>query len=427
MMDKHALNGRRCERLIRRVVDLNPRVNAYSHILAKTAHREAHSASPDAPLAGVTVAIKDNIDTVPAVCSAGLDHHGNHRPAEDAEVVARLRRAGAVVLGVTRTDSAAFGVVTPQVVNPRVPGLIAGGSSGGSAAAVAADLCDVAIGTDTGGSIRIPAACCGILGFKPTRGSVSLRGIRPLAGSCDHVGPLADSIPPLVSVMRVLAPGLDFRSSAIRYPVSIGIPRSAILEAAGDVLSDLQTFTDSMNDVVVFRDVPFPDFDDLLAMHMTLSLGEASCLFENLSDDDLAALPEVVRLGIVAGRAVSNRDYARAQRCREQNLQRIDRLFDSVDFLLLPTLPVPPPPRGTRRVSVGAVERDVLHALIRYTSPFNQTGHPVLAFPWPAGRTDCPGSLQLVAPRGRDRLLLDMGERLIGHPDASVKPECRDA
>ncbi len=413
------VNARRCERLLRRVIALNPRVNAYSHILAKTAHREARAACPDAPLAGVTVAIKDNIDTVPAVCDAGLEHEHSHRPGKDAEVVARLRGAGAVVLGVTRTDSGAFGVMTPRVVNPRVPGLTAGGSSGGSAAAVAADLCDVAIGTDTGGSIRIPAACCGVLGFKPTRGSVSLRGIRPLAGSCDHVGPLANAVSPLVSVMRVLAPGLDFGPSAIRLPVSIGIPRSVLPEAAADVLTDLEAFTGSMHDTVVFREVPFPDFDDLLAMHMTLSLSEASGLFENFTDDDLSALPEVARLGIAAGRAVSDRDHARAHRCREENRRRIDRLFDSVDFLLLPTLPVPPPPRDTRCVRIGAVETYILHALIRYTSPFNQTGHPVLAFPWPSGRSGGPGSLQLVAPRGRDRLLLDMGERLMAHPNQS--------
>ncbi|MDE0342394.1 MAG: amidase [Deltaproteobacteria bacterium] len=427
LLDSHARNGERCERLIRRVIDLNPRVNAYSQILADTARLEARESPPDAPLAGVTVAIKDNIDTIPAVCNAGLDYNGNHQPVEDAEVVARLRGAGAIVLGVTRTDSGAFGVTTPQVINPLDPGLIAGGSSGGSAAAVAADLCDVALGTDTGGSIRIPAACCGVFGLKPTRGSVSLRGIRPLAGSCDHVGPLASSIVPLATVMRVLAPGFESRTCAISRPLSIGIPRSAILEAAADVLSALDHFTQSVKESVVFKDVPFPDFDDLLAVHMTLSLGEASGIFEDLRDDDLASMPEVARLGIMAGRAVSDRDVGRAQHHRALNLQLIDRLFDRVDFLLLPTLPVLPPPRDTRRVRIGSVDRNILHALIRYTSPFNQTGHPVLAFPWPSNGTARHGSLQLVAPRGMDCLLLEVGQQLIRRPTAEpdTPPECR--
>ncbi len=254
MMDSHVLNAERCEHLIRRMVDLNPRINAYSQILQNTARREARQSPPDAPLAGVTVAIKDNIDTVPAVCNAGLDHNATHLPAEDAEVVAQLRGAGAIVPGVTRTDSGAFGVTTPRVINPLGPGLIAGGSSGGSAAAVAADLCDVALGTDTGGSIRIPAACCGVFGFKPTLGSVSLRGIRPLAESCDHVGPLAGSIAPIVAVMRVLAPGFDSQPCAIPQPVSIGIPRSAIREASSDVLSVLDDFTRALRGSVMFRD-----------------------------------------------------------------------------------------------------------------------------------------------------------------------------
>ncbi len=154
---------------------------------------------------------------------------------------------------------------------------------------------------------------------------------------------------------------------------------------------------------------------------MTLSLREASALFEDLRNADLASMPDVARFAIMAGRAVSDSDYARAQHRRQRNRQRIDDLFDSVTMLLVPTLPVMPPPRDTTHVRVGAANRDILHALIRYTSPFNQTGHPVLAFPWPSHATVCPGSLQLVAPRGRDRLLLDIGEQLIGYPATSTR------
>jgi len=400
----------RCERILRRIAERNPQLNAFSQVLTETARDEARrlgrgpagGASP----AVLTVAVKDNIDTVPAICDAGLARNVGYRPIRDAEVVARLRRAGMVIVGVTRTDSGAFGVTTPPVANPTLPDRIAGGSSGGSAAAVAAGLCDAAIGTDTGGSVRIPAACCGIFGFKPTRGAVSLEGVRPLTRSCDHVGALASSARPLSSIMRVIAPGFDRQPAGARKPVAIGIPRSSILDAAPEILAGLRTFEEAAAKRLIFTDVPFPAFGELTAMHIALSMREAAEIHGGLSDDDLASLPEVARESILIGRAVSRREHEDALLCCRDLTQRIEHLFEGVDFLLLPTLPVLPPLRGVRQVRIGPADTDILRALIRYTAPFNQTGHPALAFPWSCGGDHPPISLQMVAPRHADRRLL---------------------
>ncbi len=403
-----------CEHILQRIAECNPRVNAFSQVLTETARDEARrldrGCAGGAPPAGLTVAVKDNIDTVPAICDAGLARNAGYRPIRDAGVVARLRRGGAIVVGVTRTDSGAFGVTTPPVANPAFPDRVAGGSSGGSAAAVAAGLCDAAIGTDTGGSVRIPAACCGIFGFKPTRGAVSLEGVRPLTRSCDHVGALASSVRTLSSIMSVIAPRFDRQPVGARKPIVIGVPRSSILDAAPEVLAGLRAFEEAAASDLTFIDIPFPAFGALTEMHIALSMREAAELHGDLSDDDLASLPEVARKSILIGRAVSRRKHEDALRRRRDLAKRIGRRFENVDFLLLPTLPVLPPLRGTRQVRIGSVNMDILQGLIRYTAPFNQTGHPVLAFPWRFDGGRLPVSLQLIAPHNADRRLLSFAE-----------------
>lgn len=408
----------RCARVLEQIKERNDDLNAFSQILAETALKEAkladRAAVGDLPLAGLMVAVKDNIDTVPAICSAGLPHLDGYRPERDAEIVATLRRSGAVITGVTRTDSGAFGVTTPLVKSPNFPDRIAGGSSGGSAAAVAAGLCDVALGTDTGGSIRIPAACCGVFGFKPTTGSVSLDGIRSMTKSYDHVGPLAASIDKLATAMKVIAPGLGVGASGTSSGITIGIPRKELMEAASVVLGGLDDFEEAASRRgVSFRTVRFPSFDVLNELHISLSLREASDLYRDLPDETFSSLPDVARDSIAIGRAVSDKDRVRAKNRQEELSAQIDRLFDEVDYLLMPTLPAMPPLRDERQVRVGSIDMEILSALIRYTAPFNQTGQPVLAFPWRFQGADIPASLQLIGCKGSDNRLLSLASRFI--------------
>ena len=184
----------RCREFYERIHRQDPGLHAYSELLESSAlasaglkDRQVLNGADAGPLFGLAAAIKDNIDTVPAAARAGLSFLAQSRPSADSTVVELLRQSGAVILGVTETDAGAFGVTTPKVTNPKYPDRFAGGSSGGSAAAVAASLCDFAIGTDTGGSVRLPAACCGIYGFKPTADTVSLKGVRRLTNYYDHI------------------------------------------------------------------------------------------------------------------------------------------------------------------------------------------------------------------------------------------------
>ena len=219
-----------------RIERLNPRLCALSDVTADSARREAARADRRRardvrvePLTGIPVAVKDIIDTTPAVCSSGLDFLSDYRPETDAKVVRQLRRAGAVVVGVSASDPGAFGVRTAAVTHPQAPERTVGGSSGGSGAALAAGLAFAALGSDTGGSIRIPSACCVVAGLKPTRGRVSLEGVRPLVWSLDHVGPMTRSARDLGLVQQALDPALPPIGSTRRRASRQGRTRSHVL------------------------------------------------------------------------------------------------------------------------------------------------------------------------------------------------------
>src|SRR5690606_23942898 len=183
---------------------------------------------------GVPLALKDLIDVTPARCCAGLPFLRDYRPESDAEVTRRLREAGAVILGVGQTDPGAFDVRTLACTHPLHPERVVGGSSGGSGAAVAAGFAMATLGSDTGGSIRIPAACCGVAGFKPTYGRVPVDGVRPLAWSLDHVGPLARSVEDIAAVQRVLDSEFSREAATLGSPV-VGVDEAYFDDAQPEV------------------------------------------------------------------------------------------------------------------------------------------------------------------------------------------------
>ena len=404
-----------CDTILSRANSLNSELGAYSQILKQSAKHEAasiedelSSSSIKKPLAGITIAVKDNIDTVPATCPAGLDLFKDYIPERDSKIAATLRSAGAVIVGVTNTDSGGFGVTTPSVVNPRFPNRIAGGSSGGSAAAVAAKMCDAAIGTDTGGSIRIPAACCGIYGFKPTYDRVSLDGIRPLSNSYDHVGPLASSVDDIIEIMRVV--DTNFQSSKtddIKSNPVVGLPRYFFEDASDEVVKMTESFLDdAMKKGLKFRYVSMPFPDGILFYHIKLSMKEAFDEYAHLKNEEFETLPAVAQKSLKIGASVSMPDNHRYYHRQKFYNSDINNLFMKCDFMLMPTLPVLPPNINPESILVRNQTMDVLEALIRYTAAFNQTGHPVLAFPIQSKSVDVPGSLQLIGPRNSDADLL---------------------
>jgi len=409
------------ELFLERIERLNPRLAAFTDVIAASARREAARAdrlrkAGRAPsgIAGLPIAVKDIIDTTPAVCSAGLPFLGDYRPATDAAVVRRLRRAGAVILGVTATDPGAFGVRTASVSHPQAPSRTVGGSSGGSGAALAAGLCLGALGTDTGGSIRIPAACCAIAGLKPTRGRVPLDGVRPLVWSLDHVGPMARRAADLALMQVVLDPRFAHRKRTLRRPVTIGTDPAYYRDADRTVRSAVEGVLDACRSLgCEIREVALPGPDDALSLHGVIFPAESEAYHRAAFPGERDRYPPVARHLLDLHKAHTGADYVSAMRRRNEITKQVEALFEEVDWVVLPTLPVPPPDRSADGIVIAGRTVEFTLALVRYTCLFNHTGHPVVALPAAAtARPGVAGSVQVIGPLGQDADLLAFTGRL---------------
>lgn len=407
--------------MLDRIESLNPKIGAMTDVSAETALEEAdkvdrqrQDGGPVGPLAGIPIVIKDLIDTTPAVCSAGLKFLANYRPKRDATVVRNLRRAGAVILGVTATDSGAFDVRTPEVTHPLAPELIVGGSSGGSGAAIAAGFGYAALGTDTGGSIRIPAACCQVTGFMPSSGRVSMDGIRPLAWSLDHVGPIAKSVADIGLVQPILDP---------RFSKTGGQKRNGALTVGhdpkyyGDAGYESQVAMLNVLEVcrglgVEIREITLPHPDDAFDMHLTIFRGEAAAYHLSEFSDQIDEYPPLPRLLLEKGRELPAHDYVLASRKRAKITRQIDEWFNDIDFILAPTLPVMAPSRDAKVVTVGGREMAILNALIRYTFLFDHIGTPVVSVPVTCDGPGMGASVQIIGRTNTDAAVIDFAERI---------------
>lgn len=402
-------------------MEQNRRIGAYSQILEETALLEAaasdrrrSSGNCKGPLDGIPIAIKDLIDTYPAVCKAGLEHLAQYRPQEDAAVVRALREAGAVIVGVTETDPGAFSTDTPQVINPLAPDRTVGGSSGGSGAVLAAGLAFAALGTDTGGSVRIPAACCSVYGFKPTWGRVDATGIRPLAPSLDHVGSLARCVTDLGIVQSILDPAIGPRGTdQDSGPLILGIAEEYFADAAYDVRSAMAQVLDQVGqDGWRLRKVFLPSPDEVVAFHMINLPKEAAAYHTEHFPDDWPSYPEIARHTVEMGNAISQGDYEKAEQRRRVASAAVDAALERVDAIILPTMPIDAPLRSAATLEVGGRMITKLEATIRYTSLFNQSGHPVVSMTaaiLPGGRAV---SIQLIGKKEQDGDLLMLAQRM---------------
>lgn len=409
------------EHLLERIATLNPRLKALSDITADTARREAGKADRQrargrmpSPLCGIPIAIKDLIDTTPAVCSAGLPFLADYRPKKDANVVQRLRRAGAVIVGVSLSDPGAFGVRTVDVTHPQDPSRTVGGSSGGSGAALAAGLAYAALGTDTGGSIRVPAACCAVAGFKPTRGRVSLEGIRPLVWSLDHVGPMARSVGDLGRVQEVLDPRYETTGGTPGAgPVRIGCAPGYSSDGDERVLAGLHTALSACRELgAEIVEVELPRAEETINLHALIFCAEARAYHAATFAEEWDNYPPLVRQFLDFALEHTGADYVTAMRRRAEITAEVEALFKTVDFLLLPTLPVLAPERDAETITLAGNEHEFTLAMVRYTHLFDHTGHPVVAMPVDVVGPGLAVSAQIVGPLRRDRDTIEFAEKL---------------
>jgi aspartyl-tRNA(Asn)/glutamyl-tRNA(Gln) amidotransferase subunit A len=360
-------------------------------------------ARPEKPGAGIPLAVKDLFDTAGLTTTYGSAIFADHVPARTAEIVTLLEQAGYANVGKTNLHEFAYGTTSENphfgtVPNPIAPGRLAGGSSGGSAAALAAGLADAAIGTDTGGSIRIPAACCGIVGLKPTHGLVSLEGCFPLAPTLDHGGPMARSVDECAAMMEVLVPGFERTRLESLEEIEVGI-----------------AWTEHARPLVRERvEEAAARFPRLRRIELSLAEGTRAVFMREVADvhrelyaehGDLYG--ENVASKIELCLALTDDEYEAGLRAREAYRQAFEEALDGVDLLVTPTLPFVAPP-------VGRDERELRHELTLLTWPFNVLGAPTLALPCGPAEDGLPASTQLVGRPGADALVLAAGASLEG-------------
>jgi aspartyl-tRNA(Asn)/glutamyl-tRNA(Gln) amidotransferase subunit A len=358
-------------------------------------------ARPESAGDGVPLGVKDLLDTAGLTTTYGSAIFAEHVPATSAESVLLLERAGYANVGKTNLHEFAYGITSENphfgtVPNPVAPGRIAGGSSGGSAAALAAGLVDAALGTDSGGSIRIPSACCGTVGFKPTYDLVTTGGCFPLAPTFDHVGPMARDVVGCVAQLRALAPGFEPARLESLEEVSVAV---AWVDEADPLVAERVRGAAARFPGV--RDVgwPRPQIDALFMREVADVHRELYAENAELYGDELATKLERCL-------AVSDAEVTFAQRARDEYRERCAGLLEGFDLLLTPTLSCVAPP-------VGIGDLALRGTLIRNTLPFNTLGWPALALPCGPAEDGLPASVQLIGPPGADALVLAAGERLV--------------
>jgi aspartyl-tRNA(Asn)/glutamyl-tRNA(Gln) amidotransferase subunit A len=433
--------------MLARIETLDAKTNAYITVMAEEALSAARRCDAElaagqdrGPLHGIPVAVKDLYDTAGTRTTSGSKILADRVPEQDATSVARLREAGAVILGKTNLNEFACGVTSTNahygdVFNPWDLSRTPGGSSGGSAAAVAAGLCTMATGSDTGGSIRIPAALCGIVGFKPSFGRISCHGIMPLSWEQDHPGPMARTVQDAALMLSAMA-GWDVADPiSVRQPVPdyagvlaggiagwrIGLDRQYALQGISSEVRNafeqtLETLVTLGAEVV---EVQVPGLEEGISAGLVIWNAEASAVHEEWlqtrpEDYDPRVGP---RLG--NGFSVTGIDYARAQRTRRQLVRNLQVLFEDVDLLATPMCAIGAPPQGASQVEVGGQEFDVLPALTRYSRVFNLTGLPAISIPCGFTGDGLPIGLQLVGPSFEESSVLRAAhafEQAVGLP-----------
>jgi aspartyl-tRNA(Asn)/glutamyl-tRNA(Gln) amidotransferase subunit A len=388
----------------------NPELNAFITVLGGSHGR---SSLRQTPLAGVTIALKDNIYTKGHRTTAGSKILRNFVPSYDADVVTLLRRAGATIIGKANMHEFAFGVtnINPHFGpcrNPWKRDRISGGSSGGSAVAVASGMACAAVGTDTAGSVRIPASLCGVVGFKPTNGLISIRGIVPLAWSLDAVGFLTRKVEDAV-LLASLSSGRDGPPARLRprslRGTRIGLPRNLLGKVEPDVrrqYDDALEVAEKNGAKLISFD--FPHYREALACRSLIVHAEAASYHRRYFASRYGEYGEDLKRRLAQGLAIPAAVYLDAQRARGRLLRDYRSLFKRMDMIALPTTAISAPTIKASESEVTSAEIRI--ALLAFTEPFNVYGAPAISIPCGMTRDGLPAGLQLAGDLHKDEQIL---------------------
>jgi aspartyl-tRNA(Asn)/glutamyl-tRNA(Gln) amidotransferase subunit A len=406
------------ESFLDRIERLDGSLNSFIHVskqaldAARVAEREIKTGIWRGPLHGIPVGVKDNYLTQDMPTTAGSTAPGLSFPLRDSATASRLRVAGAILIGKTRTHEFAWGNVTPPVCNPWDLTRVPSGSSGGSGAAVAAGLCVAALGSDTGGSIRMPAAACGTVGLKATFGRVSRDGVVPHSWSLDHAGPLTRTVADAALMMQVLAgydaadpacqaqPVPDFSRALNRSvrKLKIGVCRNHFFDNLQEDVEHAveEAIADLAKAGAQVRKLSIPLLEYGLGAIFAIELSSSTAYHDaSLRAGRVPHYQPDVRMLVEMGRLVTGPDYLKAEQYRSALMDEYRKVFESVDVVIGPTTPITAWKRGEWTVEVAGKPESVLAASWRFTYPYNLTGLPAISVPCGFDRDGLPIGLQI--------------------------------
>lgn len=411
---------------LKKIKEKNDTLNTYITVCKDTALEEAKQIEKEfnkgiikGPLHGVPIALKDLIYTKDIRTTMGSGAYKDFIPTYDATIVTKLKEAGAIIIGKTNTHELAYGPTGDYsyfgpIKNPWDISKMAGGSSGGSAVAVSSSLSYLALGTDTSGSVRIPASCCGIVGMKPTFSRVSKYGIHPLSWTMDHVGPMTRNVMDNAILFNYLI-GYDKKdpysqasltedfTSNIKTGIegcTIGVPLTPFFEQVQEevkeaVLNSIRLF-EKLGAKIKIISIPF--MEDILEACKIVTRSEAYVVNKELALDPNNLLGDQIRERILQGAEYKASDYVDAQQVKNEAIRCFDQWFEEVDVIVTPTIPVLPPTIGAEEVKINNLIENVRASLIRLTCPTNLIGFPSLTVPC-GFSSNLPVGMQIIGKR----------------------------